>query len=62
MDEKDIKELIEEKLIEEIAEEAVKYYVNWYKKLMVYMEKTDKEMLEKMKEAVKKAGITYKRD
>lgn len=62
MDEKDIKKLIEEKLVEEIAEEAVKYYVNWYKNLMVYMEKADKEMLEKIREAIKKIGIMYNRD
>lgn len=62
MDEKDIKKLIEEKLIEEIAEEAVKYYVNWYKGLIAYMEKANEEMLEKTREAIKKIGITYKRD
>lgn len=62
MNEKDIEKLIEEKLIEEIAEEAVKYYVNWYKGLIAYMEKANEEMLEKTREAIKKIGITYKRD
>lgn len=62
MNEKDIKKLVEEKLVEEIAEEAVKYYVNWYKGLIAYMEKADKEMLEKTREAIKKIGITYNRD
>lgn len=62
MDEKDIENLVKEKLIEEIAEEVVKYYVNWHRNLMTYWEKADKEMLEKMREAIKKIGITYKRD
>lgn len=62
MDEKDIKKLIEEKLVEEIAEEAVKYYVNWYKGLIAYMEKANEEMLEKTREAIKKIGITHKKD
>lgn len=62
MNEKDMEKLIEEKLVEEIAEEVVEYYVNWYKGLIAYMEKADKEMLEEMRKAIKKIGITYKRD
>ena len=61
MDEKDIEKLAEE-IIEKLAEEIVEYYVNWHKNLMTYWEKADKEMLEKMREAIKKTGITYNRD
>jgi len=51
-----------EKDIEKLVEEIVEYYVNWHRNLMTYWEKADKEMLEKMREAIKKVRITYKRD
>ena len=53
---------MDEKDIENLQKKLLEYYVNWHRNLMTYWEKADKEMLEKMREAIKKIGIAYKRD